>query len=243
MALGDRAEARVVAIVQARMSSSRLPGKVLADLGPGTTLEVLARRLGDTRSLQAIVLATSTDPSDDPIAASAPRLGLELVRGPLEDVLARYELAAATQNADAAVRITADCPLVDPALVDRLVGMWRESEADYVCNTIEPRTFPKGFDVEVISRSALEAAAERATDPYDRQHVTPFIRERPDEFSQLPLYMRPEVGSLRLTLDTEADLEVLRQTFDKIEPDADLRTVLAAIGFDSEIEISSTPPA
>ena len=231
----DRATASVVAIVQARMSSTRLPGKVLADLGPGTTLEVLVRRLGSASSLHAIVLATSTDPSDDPVAEAAAGLGMELVRGPLEDVLGRYELAASAHGADAVVRITADCPLVDAALVDRMVEMWRKGEADYVCNTIEPRTFPKGLDVEVVSRGALQAAAARATDPYDREHVTPYIRARPDEFPQLPLYMTPDLGEMRLTLDTEEDLDILRDTLGRIGEAADLRSILATHGFDPHV--------
>jgi spore coat polysaccharide biosynthesis protein SpsF len=217
---------------------------VLADLGPGTTLEVLARRLGTASSLQTIVLATSTDPTDDPLEEAAASLGVELVRGPLDDVLARYELAASAHPADAVVRITADCPLVDPALVDRMVGMWRAGQADYVSNTIEPRTFPKGLDVEVLSRAALGAAAERATDAYDREHVTPFIRARPDEFPQLPLYLTPALGEMRLTLDTERDLDILRDTLGMIEPDADLRSILAALGVDPDgVRILEAQPA
>ena len=137
------------------MSSTRLPGKVLADLGPGTTIELVLRRLARARELAGVVVATSVDPSDDELAVAVEGMGVPLVRGPLDDVLGRYALALGETGAQAVVRITADCPLVEPALVDRLVAGWRAGEADYVANIIEPRTFPKGLDVEVVSRSAL----------------------------------------------------------------------------------------
>ena len=220
---------RVVVIVQARMTSSRLPGKVLMDLGPGTCLEILCRRLERLQSTDAVVIATSVEPADDPIAEAD--LPFEVVRGPLADVLERYRQAAEQQGADAVVRVTSDCPLVEPSLIDRLVGMWRADEAlDYVWNTREPRTFPDGLDADVVSRSALDAAAAETAEPYDREHVTPFIRDRADRFPQRDLRLEPPVRGVKLSLDTTEDLETIRAFIDRVGPDADLDAILAAAG-------------
>lgn len=223
--------AKVAVIVQARMSSSRLPGKVLEDVGPGTTLELVVRRLARVEEADEVVVATSWEAGDDPVAELAGGLGARVVRGPLEDVLERYRLAAAEVGCDVAVRVTADCPLVEPAVVDRLVRMWRdESGLDYVWNTREPRTFPDGLDAEVVTRSALETAAAETADPYDREHVTPFVRNRPERFPQRALRLDPPLRSLKLTLDTAEDLARIREFVARVGPDADLDAILAAAG-------------
>jgi len=220
---------RVAVIVQARMSSTRLPGKVLMDLGPGACLEVMCRRLERLESTDAVVIATSTDPSDDPIAEAG--LPFDVVRGPLSDVLERYRQAADGLGADAVVRLTSDCPLVEPSVIDRLVAMWRTGDAlDYVWNTREPRTFPDGLDAEVVSRSALDAAAAETAEPYDREHVTPFVRYRPDRFPQRDLRLEPPVREVKLSLDTSEDLEAIRAFIGRVGPDADLDAILAAAG-------------
>lgn len=220
---------RVVVIVQARMTSTRLPGKVLMDLGPGTCLEIVCRRLERLESADAVAIATSVDASDDPIAEAG--LPFDVVRGPLEDVLERYRGAAEQQEADAVVRVTSDCPLVEPSVIDRLVGMWRAGEGlDYVWNTREPRTFPDGLDAEVVSRSALEAAAAETAEPYDREHVTPFVRDRPDRFPQRDLRLEPPVRGVKLSLDTPEDLEAISAFIARVGPDADLDAILAAAG-------------
>jgi len=225
-----RAESAVAVVVQARMSSSRLPGKVLADLGPGTTLEVLARRLRGLTEADSVVLATSIAPDDDPVAESGEQLGLAVVRGPLDDVLERYRLAAAEAACDAVVRITADCPFSEPAVIDRLIRVWRDSELDYVWNTREPRTFPDGLDAEVVSRSALDEAAAETREPYDREHVTPFVRNRPDRFPQGSLRLEPPSRTVKLSLDTAEDLETIRSFLAQVGPDADLARIVAAAG-------------
>lgn len=220
---------RVVVIVQARMTSTRLPGKVLMDLGPGTCLEIVCQRLERLESADAVAIATSVDASDDPIAEAG--LPFDVVRGPLEDVLERYRGAAEQQEADAVVRVTSDCPLVEPSVIDRLVGMWRAGEGlDYVWNTREPRTFPDGLDAEVVSRSALEAAAAETAEPYDREHVTPFVRDRPDRFPQRDLRLEPPVRGVKLSLDTPEDLEAISAFIARVGPDADLDAILAAAG-------------
>jgi spore coat polysaccharide biosynthesis protein SpsF (cytidylyltransferase family) len=222
--------ARVVAVVQARMSSSRLPGKVLARLGEQTVLELLLRRLARARELDEVVVATSTESSDDPGAREAERLSVRSLRGSLTDVLSRYLEASAAVNADAIVRITADCPLMDPDVVDLVVRTWREGGADYVTNTLEPRSYPDGLDVEVISAGALRRAGELARSRFDREHVTPYIRSHPETFSIQGVHLDPPHGEVRMTLDTPADLEALRRLVDEVGPEANMDDVLKAHG-------------
>jgi spore coat polysaccharide biosynthesis protein SpsF len=227
----SRAGADVAVVIQARMSSSRFPGKVLASLGPGTSLELMARRLAGIEEAAPIVIATSVESDDDPIAAAAASLGLGVSRGPLADVLERYRLAAVELGCDAVVRLTADCPLVDPRVVDSVIRIWRDDERlDYAWNTREPRTFPDGLDVEVVSRSALDQAAAETADPYDREHVTPFVRDRPDRFPQRALRLEPPARGVKLSLDTPEDLATIRSFIGQVGPNPDLGAVLAACG-------------
>ena len=177
------------------------------------------------------MIATSVDESDDAVVDAAAALGFPSIRGPLDDVLGRYRLAAASAQCDAVVRITGDCPLAEPAVIDRLVGMWREGDGlAYVCNIREPRTFPDGLDVEVVSRSALEEAAAETNDPYDREHVTPFVRNRPQRFPQQALRLEPPVRTVKLSLDTPHDLATIRSFVQRVGPDADLARIVAAAG-------------
>ena len=238
----DRAGAAVAAIVQARMSSSRLRGKVLAELWDGRrTLDLVIERLGRCRELAAVALATSDGPSDDPVAEHASGLGVTVVRGPLDDVLERYRLATERVGCDAVVRITADCPFVDPGIVDRLVGIWREGLADYVTNVLEPRSFPKGLDAEVVSVQALRSAAAETTDPYDREHVTPFVRTRPERFPAEGLWLEPGRPEERVTLDTQDDLAALRALLGRLGPAAELTELLPTLGV-AEWRLVRSPP-
>lgn len=221
-----REQARVVAVVQARMSSSRMPGKVLENLGGVPVLQRVVDRLQRCEQVDAVVVATSDAASDDPVAAAAT---VPVVRGPLEDVLERYRLAVAEHPCDAVVRITADCPLIDPAVVDEVVRRWRQGTEAYVANVIEPRTFPKGMDVELIGAGALADAAAEATSAYDREHVTPFIRDRPERFPQAAVTRRPPLGHLRMTLDTPEDLRSLRDLVSRAGPDAGLEELVDAL--------------
>jgi spore coat polysaccharide biosynthesis protein SpsF len=226
----SRADSRVVAIVQARAGSTRLPRKVLADIGGQTVLSLLLRRLERSRELQEVVVATSDSPADDAVAAAAAEEDVAVVRGPLHDVLERYRLAGELHDADAVVRITGDCPLIDPIVVDAVVERWRRGEEQYVANVITPRTFPDGMDTEVIAWPALVDAAGAATDPLDREHVTSFIRERPERYPQRGVYMRPMSGDVRITLDTADDLELLRGLVERLGPNAGLLEILQAVG-------------
>jgi spore coat polysaccharide biosynthesis protein SpsF len=192
------------------MTSTRLPGKVLMEIAGRPALELQLERLGAARQLDEVAIATSSDASDDPVAELAGKLGVRVVRGPLHDVLARYEQAAEDLAPDAVVRVTGDCPLIDPAVVDLVVERWRTTSAAYATNREEPRTYPVGMDTEVVARDVLATAAREATDPYDREHVTPFVITRPERFPAESLVLAPPLGHLRLTLDTPADLEQLR---------------------------------
>ena len=219
------------------MSSSRLPGKVLADLGPGRTLDLVLARLQAATQLDQVVLATSYSPDDEPVVAVGGEHGIEVVRGPLEDVLERFAIAAREVDADAIVRITADCPLVDPDLVDEFVAMWRREGVDYLANIVPPRTFPKGLDVEVMTREALECAAIEANKDADREHVTPFIRRHSGRFSIFGVYIEPSAASLRITLDTEDDLVALRALIAHIGPHARMRDALAAANLPTRFDV------
>jgi len=232
----------VLAVVQARMSSRRLPGKILTDLGGVPVLGMVLDRLGRCDELAGVVLATSSESSDDPVEAFAAERGCELHRGPLDDVLARFLGAVDGREADAIVRVTADCPFVEPELIDRLVRIWRRGDFDYVTDVLEPRTFPRGFDAEVVSRGCLELAGAEATEPADREHVTTFIRERPERFTQAGLWMRPAMGEERVTLDTPEDLLQLRGLVERIGHDRSLGEIVAALGGPEEPELREDGP-
>ena len=198
----------VIAVVQARMGSSRLPGKVLADLGGRPVLELMLARLRRAH-VDHLVVATSDGTGDDPVAALVEHLGLPVVRGPEADVLGRFLLALDRFPADDIVRLTADCPLIDPVVVDSAVGLHRRTGADYTSNSLE-RTFPDGLDVEVVRADALRQAGAEAVDPAEREHVTPFLHHHPERFTLASLETGEQLAHERWTLDTPEDLDRLR---------------------------------
>ena len=208
---------RVVGILQARMGSSRLPGKVLASLGTSTVLEELLRRLAQSERLDAVVVATTELPEDDRVVAVAQSRGVPWFRGSTGDVLDRYWRAAEAFGAAVVVRLTADNPLVSGAFVDSCVDRFLASDppVDYL-NTMDGGTLPQGLAVEVMSREALERAWTTATRPEHREHVTLFIREHRDQF-QLS-YVRSPVdhSDLRWTIDTQADLDAMRALYTRL---------------------------
>lgn len=205
-------KATVVAIVQARASSSRFPGKVLADVEGVPLLARLLRRLLRSTECHRFAVATSTSADDDAVAAIADAEGVAVVRGPLDDVLERYRLAADTLGANTIVRLTGDCPLLDPALVDEVVRRFRETGVDYASN-IHPPTFPDGLDVEVLARGALERSAREAQRPSEREHVTLYIAEREDLFSRTSVTGDPDRSAMRWTVDYPDDLDFVRAVF------------------------------
>ncbi|MFW6175182.1 MAG: cytidylyltransferase domain-containing protein [Acidobacteriota bacterium] len=201
-----------VAIVQARMGSTRLPGKVLAEIEGRPMLSRVLGRLGRARTLDAVVVATSTEPGDDPVAELGRELRVPVFRGSEEDVLDRYAGAARQLAADAVVRVTADCPLIDPQVVDRVVQRFRESGADYASNTLK-RTYPQGLDVEVFRREALEQAAREAREPWERAHVTPYLYHHPERFALVSVTHDRDLSRHRWTVDTREDLKLVRALY------------------------------
>ena len=202
---------KVVIISQARMGSSRLPGKVLRVAAGRTLLEHHLARLQRCTEAQEIVVATSTQPADDAIVALCDRLGVASHRGSESDVLSRYSEAARRFSADVVVRVTSDCPLIDPAVVDDVIRHYRGSSPsfDYVSNVGEPRSFPRGLDTEVFSSGCLYAAEREATDPLDREHVTRFIRSRPDRFRCGEVRCAVDLSAHRWTVDTAEDFDLV----------------------------------
>lgn len=194
-------------VVQARMGSTRLPGKVLADLAGRPLLAFMLERL---RPIPAeLVVATSGLARDDAVEAVALSVGVPVVRGPESDVLTRFILALDEHPADRVVRLTADCPLVDPPLVCQALALQRSTDADYVSNSVV-RTFPDGLDVEVVRSEVLRLAAEEATTAYDREHVTSYIYGHPGRFSHVVLRNAEDLSRLRWTVDTADDLRFVQ---------------------------------
>lgn len=198
-------------VVQARTGSSRLPGKVLMELGGVPMLAFQLRRL---RPLgERIVVATSDLPGDDAIVEVAEREGADVIRGSEGDVLGRFAtVLAAHPNAGRVVRLTADCPLTDRRIVRAVLDLLDTSGVDYASN-VHPRSFPKGLDVEACTAEALRTAATEAADPYDREHVTPFLY-RSGRFAVANLDSGRELGERWWTVDTAADLETVRAMVD-----------------------------
>ena len=203
-------------VVQARMRSTRFPGKVLADLAGQPLLSFMLQRLAALENGR-LVVATSEAPEDDVIADLVTSLNAPIVRGSETDVLDRYLQALEAFPADVVVRLTADCPLVDPVVVSRAVELQQRTGADYVSNTLV-RTYPDGLDVEVMTADALQEAAAHATDPVEREHVTPFIYRRPERFRLVALRDEQLLGDERWTVDTAADLRVVRRIVHHFAP-------------------------
>lgn len=199
-----------LAVVQARMSSERLPGKVLLDLGGRPILDWVIAAARGSDAVQGVVVATSNQPEDDAIAARCNHLGVATWRGSLNDVLSRYLDVAEARGASALVRLTGDCPLLDPSIIAQVTSAFAacQSQVSYVSNTVV-RTLPRGLDCEVVSTSALQRAAELADD-LDREHVTRGILRRPAEFSIFGIAYPVDASRFRVTLDTEDDLRALR---------------------------------
>ena len=205
-----------VAIVQARMTSTRLPGKVLAPLAGKPMILRQLERLSRASRIDAVVVATSTDPSDDALTEVLRDAGYRVHRGSLDDVLARFIGAADEANADVVVRITADCPLLSPAVVDLVIAQFEESGADYASNTLDP-TYPDGLDVEVIRSTALKTLEGSDLDTDEREHVTLGIYRRPQIFGLLSVIdPNADRSNLRWTVDTPEDLEFATWVYDSL---------------------------
>jgi glutamate-1-semialdehyde 2,1-aminomutase len=207
---------KIVAIVQARMGSIRLPYKVMRQINGTTMIELLLARLAKSKKIDQIVIATSTNKNNAPLIQHVEKLGYVCVSGSENDVLSRYIIAAKKVQADIIVRITGDCPLIDPALVDKVIEQFITSGVDYFSNTLPP-TFPDGLDAEVFTLQALERSAQETQQTFDREHVTPFLRKS-GLFRTAGLTNKENLSSLRWTLDEISDLNVINQVVKHFEP-------------------------
>jgi spore coat polysaccharide biosynthesis protein SpsF len=210
---------KTVAIIQARMSSTRLPGKVLLDLGGRPVLERMVERVRAAKTIDEIIVATTVDPSDNPIVALCQNMQVAVFRGSLPDVLDRYYKCALAHKADVVVRLTGDCPLIDPELIDEVVHGLYDPLMDFSCNRLPPpfsRTYPIGLDVEACTFAALEIAWHNATEKHDREHVMPYLYEKPGRFKVIQLQNDEDYGNMRWTLDTPEDLILLREVITRL---------------------------
>jgi spore coat polysaccharide biosynthesis protein SpsF len=212
-------------IVQARMGSTRLPGKVLLSVLGRPLLDHLLDRLERVVSPHVTVVATTTLDEDDAIERICAARGVPVHRGSAEDVLDRYVSAAAAASASTVARVTADCPLIDPQIVDRVITTFGQSGCDYASNSLE-RTYPRGLDVEVLTRRALDEAGREAREPFEREHVTPFIYRHPERFRLCNLANDRAEGSERWTVDTPEDFALVSRIM------TDLGDDVASAGID-----------
>jgi spore coat polysaccharide biosynthesis protein SpsF len=206
----------IVALIQARMGSTRLPGKTLVDIAGEPFLAHVIKRTRASRTVRDIVVATTTDPADDAIVALAARLGAGTYRGSANDVLDRFYQAARQASAGIIVRITADDPFKDPDVIDLIVGrLLADPALDYASNTIEP-TFPEGLDVEAFTFAALSRAWHEAKLPSEREHVTPYLWKNPDRFRVENVRHATDLSKLRWTLDYAEDLRFTREVYARL---------------------------
>ena len=207
---------KVVAIVQARMGSTRLPGKVLKDLAGETMLARVVGRLRCASRIDEVLVATTDHTIDDPIVDECRKLPVQVFRGDQYDVLDRYFKAAEFASADVIVRITSDCPLIDSGITDKTIAYFLDELPDYAANTIV-RTYPRGLDTEVMSFSALSRAWQKAQKPYEREHVTPYVLEHPSEFRLVSVVNDRDYGAHRWTVDTPEDLAFVWAVYDRLK--------------------------
>lgn len=223
------------------MTSTRLPGKVMAPVLGEPMISRQIERLRRARLIDELVVATSTEPSDDPLAAHCEGLGVAVFRGPLEDVLGRFCGALeAHPQAKTIVRLTADCPLADWTVIDEVIAHHHASGADYTANTPAARTFPHGLDTEVVRARALLEAGREARDPYEREHVTPFVNRRPERYQLASVSRLPSLAHLRWTVDVPGDLDFVRGVYEALYPGDPAFGSGAVVGL--PVNSAETPP-
>lgn len=207
---------KIVCIIQARVGSSRLPGKVLKEICGKTVLEHDIDRLKRVKNIDEIVIATTTEEKDIEIVNEAKRLGVNYFRGSENDVLSRYYLAAKENEADVVVRVTSDCPCIDFNVIEEIISFYlnNKDKYDYVSNTLD-RTYPRGLDTEVFSFKVLEEAYLNAKEDFEREHVTPYIWDG-NRYSTKQYKDSKDTSDLRLTLDTKEDLELLTKVYNEL---------------------------
>lgn len=202
-----------VAIIQARMGSTRLPGKVLADICGKPLLQRLIERVRATPGISRVVVATTTESADDVLADWCSAQSVAVYRGSVDDVLDRFWQCAKQHPAEFIVRVTADDPLKDPEVIAQALALCASSpEVDYASNTLQP-TYPEGLDIEVVRFRTLERAAREAKLPSEREHVMPYVWKNPDRFVLRGFTMQPDLSHWRWTVDKPADLDLVRRIF------------------------------
>ena len=227
---------RTVAFIQARMSSSRFPGKVLEPIAGLPGIVYMARRVRRARRLDAVVVVTSTDASDDALAQALAAAGVECFRGDLDDVLRRFADAAQAHAADVVVRLTGDCPLIDPAVIGAVVEARERESADYASN-VEPPTYPDGLDVECFTATTLRLANARVGTSAEREHVTLWMRSEAAGLRRVNQRAIADFSALRLTVDYPDDLQAVRRIVAQLPADGafDLFDILRVLSADAGI--------
>lgn len=226
------------AIIQARFASTRLLGKVLIKVMDKTILEHVIERVKRAKKLDKVILATTENKEDDKLEDVAGGLDIEVYRGSQNDVLDRFYKAASLFDINPITRITADCPLIDPGIIDGVIDCYNDSEVDYCSNTLNP-TFPDGEDVEVFSFEALVESWKNAKLPSQREHVTPYIKEHPDRFKLLNFAHTPDLSRKRWTLDKKEDLEFIKTVIEfcyPVNPYFGMEDILRFISLNPAIE-------
>jgi spore coat polysaccharide biosynthesis protein SpsF len=208
----------IIAVTQARMNSTRLPAKVLRPILGKPLLWWHLTRLRRATLLDGVIVATTEAPGSDPIAEIADGLGIPVHRGSEQDVLARFAGAAAHMGAETIVRVTSDCPLIDPGLVDEVIGEYLAHRPATYYVSLDVARFPRGLDTEVFSRAALEEAREESADPFEHEHVTPFLWRQPERFGLRQLSTAEPIGPYRLCVDEEADLALVTRLIEALAP-------------------------
>lgn len=221
------------AIIQARMTSSRLPGKIVAPILGRPMLELLIERLRRARQVDHVIVATTANATDDVVEQLCARLGAGCFRGSEDDVLERVLGAAHAYGVELIVEITGDCPLIDPAVVDQLIEMYHEGGVDYVANVLK-RTYPRGLDTQVFPTTALEEVARLTQDPVDHEHVSLYMYEHPERFRlrNLESGLPERYWNLRVTVDTPQDFALITAIYEELylsHPDFRLSDVLALL--------------
>jgi glutamate-1-semialdehyde 2,1-aminomutase len=224
---------KTLAIVQARIGSKRFPGKVMSDLGPYKVMELLLARLARATSLDKIIVATSNLQIDDALAEQIKGLGVEVFRGDEQNVLSRFVDIAKLWEPQIIVRVTGDCPLIDPIIVDQVVEGLEKSDADYSSN-VEPASFPHGFDVESFTTQALLRSLKEPNTTEEKEHVTTKMRQS-KEFLRYNLTARQDYSFIRATLDYREDLAVLRNVVSRVSDPV-------FFGWEEVVELHSSNP-
>ena len=215
----------IAAIIQARQTSTRLPGKTMRLLSNRPLLQYTIDNLRRSKNIDEIIVATTTDNEDDLIASWCQKNSICFFRGDREDVLSRFYGCAVEYEADAIVRVTSDCPLVDPQIVDNVIELFKRTNADYSANNIE-KSFPHGLDVEVFGFEALKDSFENATKLIEREHVTQFIRNQPEKFKITNFSLSENYNHIRVTVDEEEDFRLVELIIQKIGKNPTLSDLL-----------------